>query len=274
MKFLLALTVVALAAVGCGQNHGNQDRSQPAPAAPPAVAKANVDGELSTVPGAPGTSYADQVNAIQASLPDAQPVQVSIEAKSAGERLGYWSAMLNTLQKSLNDAERARNNSIHLPYAFLDATAWGVTTGLFGYDGVRGLHKIYLEKFKNSEPGDASVSKTVRSSRVAKTADAAEAVAAEKEVSLFSKIASRTSEATTEYVLPVGGRLTETAAAAIMAVYAIGKVSVLYNDLEIRFSDTNAMRTYKAQITEAKSNIDRANRDLNAINYQERASAQ
>jgi hypothetical protein len=262
MKFLLGLTVVALAAVGCGQK-GNQDRS--VPAQPPASASVtkSLDTDLATVPGT-NKSYAEENAAIEASLAsEPQPVQVPTDALSAGERIAHDEAMLATLNNAFNNAKAARDNTLHLPYAFFDASLYSAASGYFGYDGVMGLRNIYSEKLKKLFV--AAKKKTPQERAVATRLAKKEAT--EEEVGLLSRIGSTTAEVSTEYVGPIAFRGLETAAAIYAGIYAIGKVEVLGDELKIKINGTPAMAYYQNQIKQTQANLDKAREDLNAVNY-------
>jgi hypothetical protein len=252
MKFILALTVVALAAVGCGQNHGSQDRTTPAaPTSSSAITKANLDNALANLPGQSEDLSAESAALTASNVDESQPVKLS-DVNSLTQQIAFQQNMLFKEKAALDEAYAARSNSVHLPAAFVDMTAYGLATGLLSVDAYRGIKKLSQER-------SAGTSKITRSAKAAAESEAEEA-------GIFSRIASRTATVATD-AAPTVWRITEVSGAVILGAYTIGKIVVFNKDVVIRVSDTDAIRYHRAKVEEAQQNLANAQANLQAVYY-------
>ena len=261
MKFILALTIAALAVAGCGQK--NQDRSA-SPSQPPASnsvsadTKANLEAALQALPG-----NDSQTSEIVARLnTNGNPSDMSQPANidAAAVRVAALQKAISVEQEAYAKAIREKDNKVHFPADFLDTFVWGYA----GY----GL-------ITNANARRALAKEGTATGSVEKVEGAAAEGAAEQAVTTTTTN-SIASLAKSELGTGAGVfRTVELATGVVVAAYATGKaIRTWNNDVVVYFTNTEEIKAHKRNIDRAKRDLDAAQADLTALAANQVASVQ
>ncbi len=240
----VALSLCGFLLAGCGQSHSNN------PAPPQSLAPAATTAD---------TSDKDSVSTATSPTPvplgsNSQPIVTNEESTGMGtsaieQQIGFQQNLLFQERAALDKALRERNNEVHLGPEFMDAAAYGLSSGLLTWDFLR------RTGLASKGRGTAGV--------VLPPAEVESAITGTQKV-------GATAAAAVREVGPIALKTTEAVSAAVLGIFFFGKSAVLSKDVMIRFTDTNDIRIHRAKVREAEKNLAIAKANLAAIYFPQR----
>ncbi len=247
MKFILALSVVALAAVGCG--HGSQDRPQQStPPSASQMTKADLDSAAAAVLSDKSDSTLAQI-ASQGVVPSVGSSVSESDIAFYREQADKQQSVLAAQKHLLNQAIAAKNNTVQLTPELLDLTLYTAGSGFLGMDAYKGFKKLAVD----------------RANKRLNAAPAAEGAAAvEEDAAIASRFRTwgRTVSTYAADGAPYVARTFEGGLAAIGAFYTVGKLINTANGVRIVFTDTQEIKDLRDKVSVAQTNLDATNKNL------------
>lgn len=262
MKFILALSVVALAAVGCG--HSNQDRPQPAPGSPATASqltKAELDADAAALTGA-GNSLVAQSAPGQTFNPEAAPAVNDNDLAFYQDQAHKQRLILMAQKRALNQAIAAKDNTVALTPELLDLTIFAAGTGFLGVNAYQGFKDLAVKRAVARKAASSESTAVTKAARRTAAAEGADDFSVASRLAEWGKSVGKSAASYTADGAPYVLRGGEAVLAAIGLYYSVGKAINTANGVRIKFTDTAEIKDLRDKVSIAESNLGSTERNL------------